>query len=385
MQWAERGGLARRPPSRRSILIVYSPPGRAIPLPGAGEPRDDASTSPRPAGPTGVRVLSRAGSCARGHPDAGAHGMTDVVCALPSGVSLLGEGALWDTAEQRLYWVDIKRREAHRFDPARGHDERWAVAEDVGCLAVRAGGGGLVVALRSGFHFLDPATGRTTPIVNPEPERAENRFNDGKTDRQGRSGAGSMHDPETLPTGSLLPARRRPLAAPADGRRAGSSRTRSAGARTGRGRCTTPGRPRGARRLGRVGVRPRERRHRRPRRPPFVEIAAADRWARRTAPPWGRPGPWGARPLGRLAPVRASIRTAGWSASCGCRSSSNLPGLRRPRARRALCHVGLDRPLGRGARTAAVGRRDPPGTQPRRASGVCPRPGSAADAPHTIS
>ena len=127
--------------------------------------------------------------------------MTDVACALPAG-ALLGEGALWDTAEQRLYWVDIKRREAHRFDPARGHDERWAVAEDVGCLAVRAGGG-LVVALRSGFHFLDPATGRTTPVVNPEPERAENRFNDGKTDRQGRFWAGSMHDPETLPTGSL--------------------------------------------------------------------------------------------------------------------------------------------------------------------------------------
>jgi sugar lactone lactonase YvrE len=40
-------------------------------------------------------------------------------------------------------------------------------------------------------------------VVNPEPERAENRFNDGKTDRQGRFWAGSMHDPETLPTGSL--------------------------------------------------------------------------------------------------------------------------------------------------------------------------------------
>ncbi len=48
-----------------------------------------------------------------------------------------------------------------------------------------------------------PATGHTTPIVNPEPERTENRFNDGKTDRQGRFWAGGMHDPETEPTGSL--------------------------------------------------------------------------------------------------------------------------------------------------------------------------------------
>jgi L-arabinonolactonase len=127
--------------------------------------------------------------------------MTDVTCALPAG-ALLGEGALWDPGEQRLYWVDIKRQEVHRFDPARGHDERWVVPEAVGCLAVRAAGG-LVVALRSGFHSFDPSTGRTVPLATPEPERTDNRFNDGKTDRQGRFWAGSMHDPETKPTGSL--------------------------------------------------------------------------------------------------------------------------------------------------------------------------------------
>jgi sugar lactone lactonase YvrE len=127
--------------------------------------------------------------------------VTDVACALDAG-ALLGEGALWDAALQCLYWVDIKGRAVHRFEPARAHDTRWAVAEDVGSLAVRARGG-LVLALRSGFHFFDPATGRTTPVVDPEPERAENRFNDGKTDRQGRFWAGSMHDPEIRPTGGL--------------------------------------------------------------------------------------------------------------------------------------------------------------------------------------
>jgi sugar lactone lactonase YvrE len=127
--------------------------------------------------------------------------MTEVTCVLPAN-ALVGEGPLWDPGDQVLYWVDIKRREIHRFEPARGHDQRWPVAEAVGCLAVRAAGG-LVVAMRSGFHFFDPATGRTTAIVNPEPDRPENRFNDGKPDRQGRFWAGSMHDPETEPTGSL--------------------------------------------------------------------------------------------------------------------------------------------------------------------------------------
>jgi sugar lactone lactonase YvrE len=127
--------------------------------------------------------------------------MTDVRCVLRA-EAVLGEGAVWDVAGQALYWVDIKGRRVHRYDPARERDEQWPVAEDVGSLAVRAAGG-LLLALRSGFHVFDPATGRTTPVAAPEADRAENRFNDGKTDRQGRFWAGSMHDPETRPTGAL--------------------------------------------------------------------------------------------------------------------------------------------------------------------------------------
>jgi len=127
--------------------------------------------------------------------------MTDVRCVLPAD-AVLGEGALWDVTEQALYWVDIKGRRVHRYDPAGGGTAQWPVAEDVGSLALRTGGG-LVLALRSGFHFLEPATGRTIRVASPEPDRLENRFNDGKTDRQGRFWAGSMHDPETAPTGAL--------------------------------------------------------------------------------------------------------------------------------------------------------------------------------------
>lgn len=58
----------------------------------------------------------------------------------------------------------------HRFDPRLGQDQHWSVVEDVGSLAVRAGGG-LVLALRSGFHFFDTETGRTTLAVAPEPAR----------------------------------------------------------------------------------------------------------------------------------------------------------------------------------------------------------------------
>ncbi len=127
--------------------------------------------------------------------------MSEIRCVLPAR-ALLGEGPLWDPEDRVLYWVDIKGRSVHRFDPASGLDTRWPTPEDVGSL-VRRAAGGLVVALRSGFHFLDLDTGAIHAVAKPELDRPQNRFNDGKPDRHGRFWAGSMHDPETAPTGAL--------------------------------------------------------------------------------------------------------------------------------------------------------------------------------------
>jgi sugar lactone lactonase YvrE len=127
--------------------------------------------------------------------------VTDAGCVLDA-KSLLGEGPLWDPQARVLYWVDIKRREIHRFDPASGRDEQWSTPEDIGSLAVRAKGG-LVVAMKTGFHVFDPAPAKFTPVFDPERDLPGNRFNDGKPDRQGRFWAGSMDDAETLPTGGL--------------------------------------------------------------------------------------------------------------------------------------------------------------------------------------
>lgn len=127
--------------------------------------------------------------------------MTAIECVLDA-KSILGEGALWDVQQAALYWVDIKAREIHRFDPASGRDVCWSTPEDVGSLAVREQGG-LVVAMASGFYFFDPATGSFREIGDPEPDRVENRFNDGKPDRRGRFWAGSMHDRGKAPVGAL--------------------------------------------------------------------------------------------------------------------------------------------------------------------------------------
>ena len=116
--------------------------------------------------------------------------------------SFLGEGPLWDPREQVLWWVDIKSRLIHRTNPATGVTAQWSAPEDPGCLAVRAQGG-LVLTMSSGFHFFDPASGAFDRITDPEADQPENRFNDGKTDRQGRFWAGTMHDPHLRPSGAL--------------------------------------------------------------------------------------------------------------------------------------------------------------------------------------
>lgn len=103
----------------------------------------------------------------------------------------LGEGAVWDEREKCLWWVDIMGHLIHRYDPVTGKDQIFDVKEPVGCLAVREDDG-LVIATQSGFYFYYPETGQKSPIVDPEADKPNNRFNDGATDRVGRFWAGTM-------------------------------------------------------------------------------------------------------------------------------------------------------------------------------------------------
>ena len=114
----------------------------------------------------------------------------------------LGEGPVWDARERALYWVDIRAPALHRFEPATGAVRTWPMPEAIGSVALRERGGPLV-ALRSGLHVLDPASGALTLACAPEPDRTENRLNDGRCDREGRFWVGSMHEREPGPTGAL--------------------------------------------------------------------------------------------------------------------------------------------------------------------------------------
>jgi sugar lactone lactonase YvrE len=104
-------------------------------------------------------------------------------------VSQWGEGPLWHG--NRLLYVDIEAHKILSFDPVTGKETIWAVGQRVGTVVPRASGG-LVWAGDDGFFFLDETTGISTPIADPEPGIADNRFNDGKCDPSGRLWAGTI-------------------------------------------------------------------------------------------------------------------------------------------------------------------------------------------------
>lgn len=110
----------------------------------------------------------------------------------------LGEGPCWDERNGLLYWVDIERYELHIYNPATKTDRAINVGQHIGAAVVRKAGG-LVIALREGFYFLDPDTEQMTPIADPEADKPDNRFNDGKCDPAGRFWAGTLYLPETEP------------------------------------------------------------------------------------------------------------------------------------------------------------------------------------------
>jgi sugar lactone lactonase YvrE len=114
----------------------------------------------------------------------------------------LGEGPVWVERDRALWFTDIKKRKIHRFDPVRGERDSWDAPEQVG-FVLPAEGGGFVAGLMSGLHRFDESTGRFTLIARMEPERPNNRLNDGVVDPAGRLWFGTMDNGETAKTGAF--------------------------------------------------------------------------------------------------------------------------------------------------------------------------------------
>jgi sugar lactone lactonase YvrE len=114
----------------------------------------------------------------------------------------LGEGPVWDAVTRSLYWVDIEQSRIHRWFPRSGEHSILPVGSMVGAVALCTNGK-LMAALQSGLVTIDPATGQTMPVADPEKHLPGNRYNDGKCDPAGRFWIGSMSLKEEPGAGNL--------------------------------------------------------------------------------------------------------------------------------------------------------------------------------------
>lgn len=119
------------------------------------------------------------------------------VCAVGA---ILGEGPVW--IDDALWFVDIKARRIHRFDPESEALTSWPAPAQVGWV-LPARDGTLVAGLQTGPHRFDPESGSFALLHRPEPHLPGNRLNDATIDPAGRLWFGSMDDGEDAATGRL--------------------------------------------------------------------------------------------------------------------------------------------------------------------------------------
>lgn len=122
-------------------------------------------------------------------------------CIWPLGAEL-GEGPIWSHADKAVYFVDIKRRQIHRYATETRETMTWPAPSEP-CFIVPAADGGFVCGLRKGLYRFDPRTGAFDKIEDVERDQPINRLNDGFVDSQGYLWFGSMDDQEDAPTGAL--------------------------------------------------------------------------------------------------------------------------------------------------------------------------------------
>lgn len=115
----------------------------------------------------------------------------------------VGEGPVWDVAEQAMYYIDILEKKVLRWHPDSGFTREWAVPDMIGSMALRAGGGA-IVALVDGIHALDLTSGEVTPLALMAPASPAIQLADGKVDRAGRFLFGTSHRKAAEPVGGLF-------------------------------------------------------------------------------------------------------------------------------------------------------------------------------------
>ncbi|MFE6736574.1 SMP-30/gluconolactonase/LRE family protein [Microbacterium sp. NPDC057650] len=104
--------------------------------------------------------------------------------------NLVGEGPVWDSVGQALYWVDILSKQYFR-DDLKGGFETTTVDRHIGAVLPTQRSGELLLMVRDGFQLRSPE-GEIVDLCLPLADVPTIRFNDGKVDPRGRAYGGTM-------------------------------------------------------------------------------------------------------------------------------------------------------------------------------------------------
>ena len=111
---------------------------------------------------------------------------------------------MWDPLSGLLHYIDNTGKKVHSLDPATGEASTLEMPSVITTLVLREGGGA-VVTLRTGIHFLDLESG-AVELISPLGDPPPYVFNDGKVDRRGRFviGASTANFANPTPDGGLF-------------------------------------------------------------------------------------------------------------------------------------------------------------------------------------
>jgi L-arabinonolactonase len=118
--------------------------------------------------------------------------------------NIIGEGILWDSRRQQLYWTDIAGSELYRYDWSGGAMEVLDTPDRVGSFGLIATEDRLITAFASGIALFDLRTGAVEWLARPEAIVPGIRFNDGRVDRRGRFWSGTMVEDDACAASGCL-------------------------------------------------------------------------------------------------------------------------------------------------------------------------------------
>lgn len=114
----------------------------------------------------------------------------------------LGEGPVWISDEEALYFVDINGHRIHRFVPQSGALTTWIAPGKVACL-LPLDDGSFFCGMPGSLCRFYPSDGTFQHEIEIEADLPGNRLNDGCVDLHGRGWFGTMDDSEENPSGSI--------------------------------------------------------------------------------------------------------------------------------------------------------------------------------------